>query len=166
MSDDPQWNAALEPGFFDGRLLVDILSWDWPLRVAVSAPTTRLRSRFQGGLDYDRHFQIRGRIRAPAVLRNKRVEVTLSPFGPKVVFGRNGLKELGRLRAAATPATEFAASLMLPETAIATTAASLASNWKYLHLWTFDETHAGATISSFSFSATIHPNLMDWANAK
>src|SRR5436190_18171405 len=71
MSDDPQWNAALESGSFDGRLLVDISSWDCTLRIAVNTPTTRLRSRFQGGLEYDRHFQIQGRIRAPAVLRDK-----------------------------------------------------------------------------------------------
>src|ERR1700744_3680418 len=97
MSDDPQWNAARDPSFFDGRILIDIEAWDWNLRVAVSAPSTRLKSRFQRGLDYSRDFKLRGRVRAPRAVRGKSVDVTLSPFGSKVLFGRNGLKEVGRL---------------------------------------------------------------------
>jgi hypothetical protein len=96
MSDDPQWNAARDPRFFDGRILIDIETWDWNLRVAVSEPSKRLKSRFQG-LEYGRNFTIRGRVRAPSALRGKVLDVTLSPFGPKVLFGRNGLKEVGRL---------------------------------------------------------------------
>lgn len=54
---------------------------------------------------------------------------------------------------------------MLPEAAIPTTATSLASIWRHLHIWTFDEGLAGARISAFSFSSEIHPNLLAWANA-
>ena len=96
-----------------------------------------------------------GRIRAPAVLRNKRIEIALSPFGPKVRFGHNGLKEVGSLRPAPTAEAGFMASLMLPESAIATTATSLASNWKHLHLWTFNETDAGASISRTSLAMAL-----------
>jgi hypothetical protein len=166
MSDDPKWHAARDPRFFDGRLLIDILTWDWNLRVAVSAPSTRLKSRFQGGLDYSRNFELRGRVRAPSALRGKIIDVTLSPFGPKVLFGRNGLKEVGRL-SLGTPEgdTDFAATVMLPESAIPSTATSLASAWKYLHLWTLDANGEGARISAFTFSAAIYPNLLEWANA-
>ncbi len=165
MSDDPQWNAALDPSFFDGRILVDILAWDWNLRVAVSGPATRPKLRFQGGLDYSRDFQIQGRIRAPGFLRNRAIAVTLSPFGPKVLFGRNGLKEVGRLSVAPGADTDLALNLMLPESAIPSTATSLANSWKHLHFWTFNEADEGARISSFWFSADIHPNLSEWANA-
>ena len=165
MSDDPQWNAALDPRFFDGRILVDILSWDWNLRVAVAGPSARPKSRFQGGLDYGRDFKVQGRIRAPSALRGKVIGVSLSPFGPKVLFGRNGLKEVGRLSAGAPGEdADCAATLMLPESAIPSTATSLASIWKHLDLWIFDETDEGARISAFSFSAAIHANLLDWAN--
>lgn len=127
MVNDPKWNAALDPQFFDGRILIDILAWDWNLRVAVSRPSTRLKSRLQGGLDYGRNFQLRGRIRAPGALRGKVIEVTLSPFGPKTLFGRNGLKDVGLL-SVATPDkdADFAATLLLPEAAMASTATSLA----------------------------------------
>jgi hypothetical protein len=54
--------------------------------------------------------------------------------------------------------------LMLPESAIPSTATSLASIWKYLDFWTVDETDEGARISAFSFAAEIHPNLLGWAN--
>jgi hypothetical protein len=165
MSDDPRWNAALDPRFFDGRILVDILAWDWNLRVAVVGPSTRPKSRFQSGLDYGRDFKIQGRVRAPGALRGKTIEVTLSPFGPKVMFGRNGLQEVGRLSASASGDVDLATTLMLPESAIPSTATSLASIWKHLDLWTFDGTDDGARISAFSFSAAIPPNLLDWANA-
>jgi hypothetical protein len=165
MSDDPQWNAALDPRFFDGLILVDILAWDWNLRVAVSGPSARPKSQFQGGLDYGQDFKIQGRIRAPSALRGKTVGVSLSPFGPKVLFGRNGLKEVGRWSVGAPGEdTDFAVTLMLPESAIPSTATSLASMWKHLDLWTFDGTDEGGRISAFSFSAAIPANLLDWAN--
>lgn len=166
MSDDPRWDAALDPRFFDGRILVDILAWDWNLRVAVAGLSARPKSRFQGGLDYGRDFKIQGRVRAPGPLRGKTIGVSLTPFGPKVLFGRNGLKEVGRL-SVGTPGhdVDFTATLMLPESASPSTATSLATTWKHLDLWTFDDTDEGARISAFSFSAAIHANLLDWANA-
>ena len=165
MSDDPQWNAARDPSFFDGRILIDIEAWDWNLRVAVSAPSTRLKSRFQSGLDYGRDFKIRGRVRAPSALRGSVLDITLAPFGPKVLFGRNGLKEVGQLGFGIPgQGSNFSATLMLPESAIPSTAASLASIWKHLDLWTFDATDAGAKISAFAFSAAIHAYLADGAN--
>jgi hypothetical protein len=82
-----------------------------------------------------------------------------------VLFGRNGLKDVGRMTVRANGAEErFAAVLMLPESAIPSTATSLASVWKHLHLWTFEETDEGSRISAFTFSSAIHPNLLDWAN--
>jgi hypothetical protein len=165
MSDDPQRNAARDPRFFDGRILIDIEAWDWNLRVAVSEPSTRRKSRFQGGLDYGRDFKLRGHIRAPSAGRGKIVDVTLSPFGPKVLFGRNGLKAVGRLDVEKPGQdADFLATLMLPESAIPSTATSLASVWKHLDVWTFDATDEAAKISAFAFSAAIHPNLADWAN--
>jgi len=165
MANDPKWNAALDPQFFDGRILVDILAWDWNLRVAAAGSAMRPRSRFQGGLEYGRDFKIQGRIRAPGALRGTTIGVTLSPFGPKVRFGRNGAREVGRLTVSPVgEGPDLAAMLMLPEFAIPSTATSLASIWKHLDFWTFDETDEGAKISAFSFAAAIHPNLLDWAN--
>jgi hypothetical protein len=61
--------------------------------------------------------------------------------------------------------TDFAATLMLPEAAIPTTATSLASRWKHLQILTFEECPRGANISAYFFGAEIPPNLQAWANA-
>lgn len=165
MSDDAQPTAALDPSFFEGRLMIDILSWDWNLRVAINPAAMRPGARFQG-LDYGRDFTIHGRIRAPHELRGKTIRMTLSPFGPKVRFGRGGLGQIGRLEVLPSSAEhDFGATLMLPEDAIATTATSLASIWRHVQLLTFDEDLQGAKVSALFFCAAIHPNLEASTNA-
>lgn len=165
MPDDQPPNAALDPAFFEGRLLVDVLAWDWNLRVAISSAALRPKARFQG-LDYGRDFTVHGRVRAPRELRGKTMKVTLSPFGPRVRFGRGGLEHVGRLAVLAPGAdVDFEATLMLPEEAIATTATSLASRWRHLQILTFDEGPHGARVSSYFFGADVHSNLRQWANA-
>ena len=68
MSDDQKGNGELDPRFFEGRLLIDILAWDWNLRLAINSKAMRTKARFQG-LDYGRDFIIQGCIRAPEILR-------------------------------------------------------------------------------------------------
>ena len=166
MSDDQEQNVALDPAFFDGRLMIDILTWDWNLRVSINSAAMRPRARFQG-LDYGRDFTINGRIRAPRELRGKTIKVTLSPFGPKVRFGRGGLQQVGRLSVLPPGGgSDFVAGIMLPDGAIATTASSLAAIWKHLDIWTVQRDARGAEITAYAFSADIHQNLWTWANAE
>jgi hypothetical protein len=166
MPDDQQPTAVLAPSFFEGRLMIDILSWNWNLRVAISSAATRPKARFQG-LDYGRDFTIHGQVRAPRELRGKTMKVTLAPFGPKVRFGRGGLQQVGRMKAPQPGSDlDFEAILMLPEEAIPTTATSLASNWKHLDIWTFGEELQVAGVSAYSFSMDIHPNLRAWADGE
>lgn len=70
----------LDPAFFEGQLLIDILDWDWKLRVAIEGGAKR-QGTFSRGLTYGRDFVLRGRIRAPRELHGKLIKVTLSPFG-------------------------------------------------------------------------------------
>lgn len=158
-------NAATDPGFFDGRLMIDILGWDWHLHIRIShSARMRSKARFQG-LDYGRDLVIRGQVRAPRELRGKTIRVVLSPFGPKVRFGRGGLQQVGSLSASLDRSDfDFEATLMLPEDAIAPSITSLASTWKHLQIQIEDE--AGDTgIFAYSFHAYIHPNLKAWADA-
>lgn len=165
MSDDAQPTAALDPSFFEGRLMIDILSWDWNLRIAINRAAMRPRSRFQG-LDYGRDFTIQGRIRTPRGLRGKSMKVTLSPFGPKVRFGRGGLGQIGRVEVLPPGAEyDFEATLMLPEDAIATTATSLGLIWRHVQIHTFDEALQGAKVSSLFFCAAVSPDLEASAGA-
>lgn len=164
MSDDEQPATALDPTFFEGWLTIDILAWDWNLRIAINPAAVGRKVQFQG-LDYGRDFILDGRIRAPRELRGKSIKVTLSPFGPKVRFGRGGLRSVGQL-AVPPPGSEsdFEGVLMLPEDAIATTAASLASTWKHLQVRILDQDVQGAEVLSYHFAAAIHPNLQAGAD--
>lgn len=145
--------------------MIDIVSWNWDLKVSVDAAAVRPKARFQG-LDYGRDFTLHGRVRAPHELRGKTVRITLSPFGPKVRFGRGRVRDLGTLMVCRREEdVDFKATLLLPEEAIPATATALATTWKHLDIWTLEESIGGARIPTFSFSADIHPNLQAWANA-
>jgi hypothetical protein len=76
-------NATTDPGFFDGRYMVEITEWNWGLHVGLSA-----------------------------------------------------------LDSAVT---------------------CLSSVWKYLDIWTVGDPKDQGRITAFSFSASIHPNLIEWA---
>lgn len=71
-----------EPRADDGRLLIQIDTWEWGLFVGMSPESTPVEYRFQGGLLYARGIDITGRIRAPNTHRNKRVRVWISPWEP------------------------------------------------------------------------------------
>lgn len=145
--------------------MIDVLAWDWNLRIAVSPALARSKAWFHG-LDYSRDFTIHGRVRGPRELRGKGIKVTLSPFSPKVRFGRGGLQQVGGLIVPPVGSDfDFEAVLMLPEDAIATTATSLSSAWKHLQLQTDNDDISRARIFAYSFHASIHPNLEPWANA-
>jgi hypothetical protein len=158
-------NDGLDPGFFDGRYMVEIGEWDWSLFVGLSPETTPVEYRFQGGLIFTRGIEIVGRIRAPAVLRGKLIRIWISPFGPEINFGGDGLDRVGRFYVGkADPlGSDFQASLHLPESALAPALTCLTSIWKYLDLWTADYGNEQASITSFCFSACVHPNLAAWA---
>lgn len=142
--------------------MIDILAWDWNLRVTINPATVGPKARFQG-LDYGRDFTLLGRISAPGDLRGKSIKVTLSPFGSKVRFGR-GAERVGRVALSPKDAEfDLEGVLMLPEDAIATTATSLASTWKHLQIHTFDDDPQD--VAAYFFSAAIAPNLPALANA-
>lgn len=164
MPDADSPNAASDPSFFDGRLLIDVLAWDWNLRVAIGDRLEAGSKLASDGPDYGRDFTIHGRVRAPRELQGKSIKVTLSPFGPKVRFGRGGIQHVGEF-APPSEGFEIEAVLMLPEEAIPSTATSLGARWKYLQIKTYDEGPDGTKASAYFFHARIHPNLEAWANA-
>lgn len=144
--------------------MIDILAWDWNLRLRISAPT-ETETSFRG-LDYGRDVVVRGQVRAPRELRGKTIEVILSPFGPKVRFGRGGVHQVGELKSLPDGCDfDFQATLVLPEDAIAPAITSLASTWKHLQIQTGDDDLRATMIFAYSFHAYIHPNLEAWAYA-
>lgn len=165
MPSDQPGNAALDPGFFDGRFLIEIETWEPNLHVGLSRKSIPEEYRSPDGLDYLRNFDIRGRVAAPKAHRDKSIRVWLSPIGAEMRFGdeEEEMDEVGRLYFRSESGTLGpSASLMLPESALSFTVSCLASCWRYLHLWTFDERDEEASVSKFSFSSTIHKNLDPW----
>lgn len=160
-------NAALDPGFFDGRFMVEIREWDWNLYLALSNPKVPKKYRFQGGLNYSRGVEIIGRVRAPNPLRGKLMRIWLSPFGPEIKFGAGGLDRVGQFYKDRLEAigSDFEASLHLPEEALPPTITCLSSVWRYLDIWIGEYEGDEAAVAAFSFSASIHPNLKEWAGA-
>lgn len=148
----------------DGRLLVEIESWDGNLHVGLAPQSTPSDQRFQGGLAFVRGFEIRGRVIAPKARFAKVISVWLAPFGPEVKFGDGGLDEVGQFRASLQERRghDFAATLLLPEAGLPFAATCLGSAWKYLHIWTFDEEDERASVSAFSFSSKVPENLGAW----
>jgi hypothetical protein len=58
--------AAPDAEFFNGRFMVEIEAWDWPIYVGISPDAIPPEYRFQGGLGYSRGIDITGRLRAPS----------------------------------------------------------------------------------------------------
>jgi hypothetical protein len=161
MPSDPD-NATHDPGFFDGRFMVEIEAWNWDLYVGLSHPSMPRKFRFQGGLTYNRSVVLDGRIRAPSAHRGMPIQVWLSPFSRGVRFNANK-HDVGRFYShglgARGPA--FEADLRIPEEALAPALISLGSVWKFVDIWTAKD--RPESVRAFTFSAAIHPNLVDWA---
>lgn len=113
-------NAALEPGFFDGRVLVEMLSWDGTLDIGLSPEGVPPEYRFQGGLRYSPGFEIKGRVTAPRIWRDKSIRIWISFFGPEVTFDLDDPMGVGRLYKYDPPhyGAAFGATLLAPKEAI------------------------------------------------
>jgi hypothetical protein len=120
--------------------------------------------RFQGGLNFTRGFDLECRVIAPKALSGKCIKVWLSPFGPDVKFGTDGLDEVGQLHICARQPEkpDFSATLLIPESALSLVATCLGLSWKYVHMWMFDQCADRASVSAFSFSSDVHKNLDAW----
>jgi hypothetical protein len=157
--------VVLGSDFFEGRLMVEIERWDWPIYVGLSPDAIPREYRFQGGLNYSHSVEIMGRVRAPAAHRGKTMRIWLSPFGPEMDWGNSDLNAVGQLYHGRGDAfgSDFHASLHLPESGLAPAVTCLSSVWKYLDIWIVGEGADEAPVGAFSFSANIHPNLVQWA---
>jgi hypothetical protein len=160
-------NAALDPAFFNGRFMVEIREWNWNFYLALSPPGVPVKYRFQRALNYSRGIEIIGKVRAPSLHRGKLMRIWLSPFGAKTIFGRKGLKWVGQFNRNYSDefGCNFYAGLHLPEEALSPAITCLSSVWRFLDIWTTEDQGEEASVAAFSFSASIHPNLVDWAGA-
>jgi len=157
-------NATSDPGFFDGRFMIEIAEWDWGLHVGLSNTGIPVKYRFQRGLAYTRSIQIAGRVRAPNIHRGKGIQIWISPFGREVRFdARTG--EVGQFYSQRLGALgpDFEATLRLPEEALPPALTCLSSVWKFVDIWTAEKQGDAAKVTAFCFSASIHPNLIEWA---
>lgn len=164
---DDQSDALMDSGPFANRFLIEIDAWDWPLHVGLSPETMPREYRFQGGLSYVRSLELEGRIAAPKIHRGQTIRISVTPFGPDIQFGSDGLELVGRLHRHEVKrhGWDCSATLWLPEAALPTCATCLGSVWRYLHIWRREGAPNIADLSAYSFSATLHRNLESWVNA-
>jgi hypothetical protein len=164
METEDEGGAPLDPSFFEGRVLIELLSWDWGLYVGLSRIGPR-KYRFQGGLDLVRTITLEGRIQAPWEHRGRDIQVHVRPFGPKMRFGRRGLGSVGSLQMlrSASEARGCEGSLLLPEADLALLAIALSSTTRYLHIWTCGLDAEVARITSYSLSSMIGDKVKPWA---
>lgn len=151
------------PGLFGGQVIIAVSSWDWNLRVG--APPAR---RLFGVSEpmRERNFTLVGRACSPEGAGGKTFKARLTPFGPKVRFGRKGRQSLGEIRLSPAGAEdEIQAVLMLPEAAIATTALSLATHWRFLQVHTRNETSDGAEVKAYFFQREMPSAFSDRTDA-
>ena len=154
-------NASLSPRFFEGRVLIEILTWDWNLSVGLSRIGPR-KYRFQGGLDLVRTIRLEGRIQAPQEHRGHDIQVDVSPFGPEMRFGRRGLKCVGWFDLP-FEAHGYRAKLLLPEADLTLLAVALSATTKYVHIWTRALDADDTRIHNYALSSTISEKVKPWA---
>jgi len=120
-------------------------------------------------LAYANTIVVEGRFLAPSEQRGQAITIRLTPFGPKIMFGRNRLNEVGKLYFPNSDRRKpgFDASLMIAEADLPTLAISLSSVSKYLNIWTYDSFPVEATeeakVSAYGLTATVHENIKFWA---
>jgi hypothetical protein len=148
------------------RFLIEIQSWDWSLHVGLCPTAMPAEQRFQGGLLYTRGLDIEGQVVAPKACRAKSIRIWLSPQGPDIVFGPDGLQDVGRFycESGRPGKADFEASLFLPESALESTMICLSSIWRYIHIWIDQDNIDPLPVTDFSFSRDVHKNLLAWAN--
>jgi hypothetical protein len=156
-------DGALRPSFFEGRLLIEVLSWDWGLYLGVSRVGPR-KYRFQGGLDRVRTIRVEGRVQAPQEHRGRDIKVRFTPFGPEMRFGGEP-KSVGFLFLfrSAPDARDWEASLLLPEADLPMLGIALSTTTKYLHIWTPSVDVEVARITNYSLSAGLGEKVKPWA---
>ena len=150
-------------GLFGGQVIIAVSSWDWNLRVG--APPARGPFGVSQPIR-DRDFALAGRVCAPEGAGGKTFKARLTPFGPKVRFGRRGQQALGEIRISPAGAEdEIEAVLMLPEAAIATTALSLTSHWRFLQVHTRNETSDSAEVKAYFIQREMPSAFSDRTDA-
>ena len=146
------------------RFLVEIQKWDWSLHVGLSPTSMPVEQRFQGGLLYTRGLDIEGQVVAPKDYRAKSIRIWVSPLGPDIVFGPDGLQDVGRFysKSGRPGGTDLEASLFLPQSALENAITCLGSIWRYVHIWIDRDNTDPSSITDFSFSREVHKNLASW----
>jgi hypothetical protein len=148
----------------EGRLLVEIESWEWSPYVGISPEIVPVDERFQGGLLYTRGIEIAGRVRGPKDLRGLSIAIWVSPLSSAIVFSADLSGDVGRFyRNPESTRADLGASLWFPEADLANAITCLGTIWRYAHIWLDGADEDPAGVHAFTFSREIPLNLREWA---
>lgn len=144
-----------QPEENEGRYLIQIADWDLGLHVAVAPEGLPEDQKLHGSLLYSRSLDITGLIVSPQQHADKSSRLSLIPLGAAVNFGQGGLQELGQLTEVGDSPSgrQLKGTLILPEDALQSSVAALASAWRYIHLWIEGDPARGrAAVTGYAFS--------------
>lgn len=152
-------SAIASSGFFAGRYLVEIVTWDWDFFLGVTPPPEVGTPQLIDA----RAITMKGRILAPASHRDQRIRLLITPLRSDHVL-RDDPYRIGELRPGEDPEeANLDGMACIPEDTLGPVLTSLGSNWKYLHLWASGDPNTPRPITALSFSRTIPPNVRGWA---
>jgi len=160
-------NRAEEPlasGVLDGRILIEIDTWEADFHLGMLPRGMPTEGTYLGGLIYVRGFDVRGRILAPKELSGGTIDITLSPLPPDLLFIPSATNSVGRFyfRPENPEFRNNAMRLYMPEADLTHIATCLAANWKYVHVWISNRDENDAGVDAYSFSATVPDSLEAW----
>ena len=148
----------------EGRLLVEIESWEWSPYVGISPEIVPIDERFQGGLLYTRGIEIAGRVRGSKDLGGLSIAIWVSPLSSEIVFSADLSGDVGRFyRNPESKRADLSASLWFPEADLSNAITCLGANWRYIHIWLNGAEEEPTGVHAFTFSREIPTNLREWA---
>lgn len=159
------WNSRAEDlltsGVLDGRILIEIDTWEADFHLGMLPPGMPTEGSYLGGLIFVRGFDVRGRVLAPKELSGGTIDITLSPLPPDLLFIPSATNSVGRFyfRPENPGLRNNAVRLYMPEADLTHIATCLAANWKYVHVWISGKDENDAAVDSYSFSSAVHDDL-------
>jgi hypothetical protein len=153
-------DAATSPGFFDGRYLIEIESWDWDF--FLGAPSVLPTGPAPKLIDA-RAITINGCILAPKSNNGRRIQLFLTPIRADYVL-RDHPPRIGDLLASSEPdgKSDLQGQACIPEETLGPVLQGLGSIWRYAHLWVSDSSALPCPIRCMSFTRDLPAVVRDW----
>jgi hypothetical protein len=151
-------------GFFHGRYLIEIVTWDWNFFLGI--PRLAARNSDPPGLMEARGIYIEGRVLAPGTEAQKAVRLHISPLAAEHVVRNDGIARIGSLKSNDGGEAEWDidGQTSIPEHSLTSVVQCLATVWRYVHIWVGQGDGSVKPITNLAFSRDLPDIVGDWAS--